>query len=113
MKKVYTAFAVTIGICIFFGIMLSFSHNAMPKISPGFEHMFNTGNVWYNIVNFIFIAVGIGSVTLLPLGIIIFRIACAAREKRKIAKLDRERDKRIKEEIRRIKEAEKEAKNNT
>ena len=106
MKKVYISMAVAIGLCIVMSILLAFSQKAMPEFQPGYEHFFNTGNIWYNIVNIAFLVLAASAVVIVPLILIITRSVATIKEKNRIRKLDKERDKRIKEELRRIRERE-------
>lgn len=107
MKKVYIWTWIAIGICVVMAVLLHFSTKAMPETLPGYEHLFNTGNVWYNIVNISFLVLAVSAVALIPLLIIIVRLTLAIKEKIRIRKLDKERDKRINEELRQIREKEK------
>ena len=107
MKKLYICFGIIIGLCLVFGILLSFSTKAMPTIEPGYKHFFNTGNVWYNIVNASFLFIAFMAVVGMPITIIVTRSVKAYKEYREIKKADKIRDERIKEELRRIREREK------
>lgn len=106
MKKVYICMGVIIVLCVVMSILLSFSYKAMPEFQPGYQHFFNTGNVWYNIVNIAFLALAAGAVVIMPVTIIIMRTSKSIKERREIKKADRIRDERIKEELRLIRERE-------
>lgn len=106
MKKVYICMGIMIGLCVVMSILLSFSYKAMPTIQPGYQHFFNTGNVWYNIVNIAFLAIAACAVVVMPLTIIIVRTSKSIKERREIKKADKIRDERIKEELRLIRERE-------
>lgn len=105
MKKVYIWTGIAIGVCVVMAVLLYFSTEAMPETIPGYEHLFNTGNIWYNIVNVAFLVLA-AAVLLLPIMIIIVRATASIKEKIRIKKLDIMRDKRIKEELRLIRERE-------
>lgn len=106
MKKVYICMGVAIGLCVVLMILLSFSYKAMPSFMPGYEHFYNTGNIWYNIVNISFLVIAGLAVVGVPITIIIVRTTISIREKLRIRKADKIRDARIKEELRIIRERE-------
>lgn len=113
MKKVYIWTGVAIGLCVVMAVLLKFSTAAMPETMPGYQHLFNTGNVWYNIVNISFLVLAVSAIFILPVSIIVVRLVMTIKEKIRIKKLDRERDEKIKEELRQIRENEKNGINKT